>query len=145
MPETVNRTLHEGAHSMWAVGEETLKLAEDVLIPIAAGFAGYASYQYWGGFQLIYATIGNSGAPGAWSPASGRLAAAIAGGIWLAVGAGFWSIGKHAGTILRLVGKGVGAYFLGVGVGYGLGALMGLSAPLPNGALESLTNGIRSL
>lgn len=108
------------------------------LLPIASFFVGaFTGAQTWGGIRSLNSLVQQTKAPSQeaitiWG------GAALFGGMFAAVGYGFWHLDGH--LILKAVGRGFGGYFLGVAASY-LFLALGNGA-MPSGLIDQLVAGI---
>ena len=119
---------------------EVFDVLVDIVLPIVLALAGILSYSWLGGSQAVASIMSSAGL----QPAiTSHLAPLVPAGIALGIGGAFWHLGRgHKSLVVRAIGKLVGSYFLGVGVGYLIAAAMGTTS---TGTIDSLVSGAQSL
>ncbi|MCI4357391.1 MAG: hypothetical protein L3K18_09720 [Thermoplasmata archaeon] len=120
---------------------ESLKVVVDILIPVGAGIAGFFTCTaVFGGVNAMYNVLLKAGISGN----AGRLADLVMSGISAAIGFGFWRLGHTDGMILKIVGRGVGAFFLGGAASY-LAQAWTQPSNVPNGLVDKLVGNFQTL
>jgi hypothetical protein len=136
---------NEGKSTMAAtkkVAHKFLDMLVEYLVPIAAVFVGlFTGRDTWGGNNAMYDALS---ANADIQKASNWVSAGVFGGMFGAVGYGFWTLGHEDGLILKGVGRGVGAYFFGVSLSYLLVALE-TSTEESDGIIDDLIADIKGL
>ena len=127
-------------------GNKIVEVAVKYLIPVALFFAGVFTWDVWGGENAMWNLMSKANAD---KSSGGTNLAALAsagvfGGIFAAVGYVFWEFGRGDGMIERAIGRGVGAYFFGVALGYVFFAFAPTNG-IPDGVLDDLINGASNL
>jgi hypothetical protein len=126
------------AHGLAGIGHEGLSVFTEVLVPLAAGVAGFFGNTAVGGTNSVSYLIWTAGGPifKANGNNAARIAAAIMAGIKASIGYAFWGIRKRGGMVMHLLGGGIGGFFLGAALGEVPTLISGASPP--RGALDTL-------
>ena len=127
-----------------AVGREAVDVVIDYLVPIGAGLTGaVAGVSIVGGpFSIANALNWQFGSDPTGGNAT-RIGCLVFGAIWGAVGLAFWRLGKRDGWIERLLGKAVGAFFIGTALRCTWGGIT--NQVQPQGAVDALFSWISSM
>ena len=140
------------AHAARMVGSETLDAVIEYFVPIGASVAGFAvAPQVLGGQVIvdkIYSAMQSTNSAAS-STTANRVGFGILAVVLGAIGGAFWRLGHRGGWIMKLLGKGIGGFFLGGAVGYALyGPLLGQQPPgtaSRNGLFDMVTGGITNI
>ncbi|MCI4320569.1 MAG: hypothetical protein L3K23_10665 [Thermoplasmata archaeon] len=120
---------------------EGLKVFTDILLPAGAGLAGFFSITpVLGGVNSFYNVLLKAGITGN----AGRLADLIMAGITAAIGFCFWHLRSSGNLILKIVGNGVGGYFLGGAASFAAQAWTQPSG-VPNGFIDHLVANLETV
>jgi hypothetical protein len=126
-------------HATEAGARKFVDMLVKYLLPIATFFVGaFTGASTWGGIRSFGSLVSQAKVPDS-EKVTIWAGAGLFGGMFAAVGYGFWSLDGH--LILRAVGRGFGGYFIGVAVSYLLMALG--NAALPSGLIDQLVAGIQ--
>lgn len=127
-------------------GHELLDVFCEYVVPIAAGAAGFFTISATvGGFNTCWnllnkvpylSTSGNTANVN-------RVAGIIMGSVYAGIGFAFWRIGKGSGTIRKLIGRGLGAYFFG-GAGSMALQIVSPASVSSNGLIDVLAGDLTS-
>ncbi len=113
--------------------DEVIDILIGTVLPIVLFLAGVFTYSWLGGASAVESLLNSTGLS---SGISKHVAPLVPAAIAFSIGGGFWmSLGKHKNIIAHAIGRIVGSYFLGVGVGYVLNAAFGNITP---GALDNM-------
>jgi hypothetical protein len=125
-----------------AAGHKLIDLVVTYLLPIATFFVGlFSGYQTWGGINAVGSAMNQLGSDVGKTAAYRLVSAGLFGGVFGAVGYGFWQLDGH--MILKGVGRGLGGYFYGVALSYLLFVFVGGSSP--DGLIDNLIADIQGL
>lgn len=117
-------------HAARAVGSEAVDVVVEYLIPIGAGVAGLVMGPAVFGGNAVLGSIYNASQNMVGGATIQRIGGALFGGIFGLIGYTFWRLGKRDDWTMKLVGKGLGAFFLGTAVGYVIYAIVPKSFPV---------------
>jgi hypothetical protein len=127
------------------IGKEALDVVIDYFVPLAGGVAGLIIGPMTFGGNSVAGTIWTQANNEVSGATASRLVGALFAGIFGAAGYGFWRLGKRDGWIMKILGKGIGSFFLGTAIGYLISStLMGKALP-SNGLVDKLITGVQSL
>lgn len=115
-------TVSAGIGTGKAVVHSSLGAVTEYLLPLGSGIVGFFSARAAGGYASIWkaiyvATSGNSqlSQDTTWI---NRVAALVMMAIWGSIGMAFWHLGRGEGMIRKAVGRGLGAFFFGMALGW---------------------------
>ncbi len=138
--EPTKNAAHEAAEAALEGLDEILDVLIDIVLPLVLFIAGVFSYSWLGGATSV-ATLLTSAKVS--SEVANHVAPLIPAAVAFGIGGGFWAtLGRGKHVISRAIGRLVGAYFLGVGVGYLINAAYG---NLKAGALDKVISGAENL
>jgi hypothetical protein len=105
------------AHAGKAIGHEAVDVVIEYLIPIGTGIAGLmvGPAALGGAYSLSNAI--NSAVNQNSTVQATRIGGLVFAGIWGAVGYALWRMGDHDGWVMKLLGKGLGGFFIGTALG----------------------------
>jgi hypothetical protein len=125
------------SHAARTVGHETISVVIDYLVPIGFGVVGFgAGPSLLGGRAIsnaVYNAVGGQTPANTSNRAGGAVMAVLSAGI----GYAFWRMGHGDGWILKIVGKAVGAFFLGAAANYLIFCVLAGQNP-PTGGLDAM-------
>jgi hypothetical protein len=134
----------EGSQSIAATkaaAGKFIDLLVKYLLPIATFFVGaFSGANTWGGIRALGSLVSSTKLP-AQEAITIWAGAGLFGGMFAAVGYGFWHLDGH--RILSAVGRGFGGYFYGTAVSYLILAIG--NGSLPSGLIDDLVSGIQEL
>jgi hypothetical protein len=124
-------------HAAKMVGGEAVDVVIEYLVPIGFGLVGFAGGTTALGGLAISNAVYN--AVGAHTPAntSNRAGGAVMAVISAAFGYAFWRLGKRDGWIVKVIGKALGAFFLGTAANYFIFCVLVGQNP-PSGGIDAL-------
>ena len=136
-------------HAAKSVGYEVVDVVIDYLIPIAGALTGLvAGPSLFGGLIIqnsLATTVGQNGGSDVISNNTCvRLGGAILAVITAGIGYAFWRLGKRDGWIMKVIGKGVGSFFLGTAAAYTFGQVIS-AKNCPSGLLDMFAGGIEGI
>jgi hypothetical protein len=125
-----------------SVGYEALDVVIEYILPLGFGVGGFIS-----GANLIGGvTLGNA----IWDagvkagPTATRIAGAVLGGVTGGIGLAFWRLGNREGMIVKIIGKSVGAFFIGTALNYvAYNVVMGNA--INSGGLDTLFGSVQQV
>ena len=97
--------------------EKLLDVALDIILPIVTFIFGYLDYQAIGGANTVYGLINGS------VPMAANISALLPLGLSAILGVTFYRLGRDENIFLKVVGKGVGGFFLGSALAWGIDAI----------------------
>jgi len=112
-----------------AVGTEAVDVVVKYIVPIGAAVGGFvAGTKVLGGSTLVglMAIIPQTGVN---TVTSTRIIGALLALVSALIGWAFWHLRSRAGWIAKLIGGGVGGFFLGTAAGYFVGCTIGGNSP----------------